>query len=87
MLDLVNLHVHKKNLKKFQPKEFVWKQDKKQALFIPQKLFWHILEYSSYPYFTGDTLEIYAQHICMMTPLMDPDQVMKRQSFCQRRLP
>tara|TARA_Y100001936_G_C15947737_1_gene598368 strand:- start:74 stop:922 length:849 start_codon:yes stop_codon:yes gene_type:complete len=23
--DLVNLHVHKKNLKKFQPKEFVWK--------------------------------------------------------------
>ena len=84
--DLVNLHVHKKILKSFNQRNLFGKQDKKQALFILQNYFGKYFRYSSYPYFTGDTLRNYAQHIYDETTLMDPDQVMKKDKVLSKEI-
>ena len=51
---------------------------KNKLYFYYKNYFGKYFRFSSYPYFTGDTLRNYAQHIYDETALMDPDQVMKK---------
>ena len=59
----------------------------KNKLYLYYKnYFGKYFRFSSYPYFTGDTLRNYAQHIYDETALMDPDQVMKKDKVLSKEI-